>query len=180
MFKLPRSTQRSFPAITYQAPSTLFLLCHNGNMSVCEWRTRREHHNWPVLHQFQSFYKHHPALHSLLSYYPVWPISTSVACFVTLQFSDLVPYIVILKTFHVKMLPHIFHICRLAKFPMWANIILHCKIWKHILTHVLPISRKMKWALFVCPCKYFCRRCSWRILDGTDKSYGVTLLQRYI
>ncbi len=36
--------------------------------------------------------------------HPAAPPSTSVAIFVTLRFSNLVPYVAILKTFHVKTL----------------------------------------------------------------------------
>ncbi len=37
-----------------------------------------------------------------LPHHIVRPLSTSVAFFLTLWFSDLVPYVLILKTFHVK------------------------------------------------------------------------------
>ncbi len=39
---------------------------------------------------------------SPLPHHPVWPPSTSVPFFVTLWFSNLVPYVLILKMFHVK------------------------------------------------------------------------------
>ncbi len=42
---------------------------------------------------------------------PARPPSTSVAFFMTLQFSNLVPYIVILKTFHVKNEENLVMVC---------------------------------------------------------------------
>ncbi len=55
-----------------------------------EWRTAR-HTSFP-----------HPTHRPVPPHLPIWLPSTSVAIFVTLQFSDLVLYVPILKTFHVK------------------------------------------------------------------------------
>ncbi len=76
------------PVIALQLPLTHHPICYDGNSSMCEWR--KLHRRRPSFHY---------SIHSRPS--PITP-STSVAFFVMFQFSDLVPYIVILKMFHVK------------------------------------------------------------------------------
>ncbi len=82
--------QRPSPAIMVQLLLPCHPICHNGNSSLCEWRM-------PLRTGF------HHSMHCAAPPPLPCPLpSTSVAFFIKLWFSDLVPYVVILKMFHVK------------------------------------------------------------------------------
>ncbi len=76
----------------YAVPHHPHSICHNGNQSVCEWRTPCLRHTTPV-----SIILRPTSCHS------IWPPFTSDAFFGTLHFFDLVTYVAISKTFYVKI-----------------------------------------------------------------------------
>ncbi len=71
------------------------------------WRTSPpSHYGFPAFHSLQWYrnHFHHRRHHRATPVPPPRCPSTSVVFFLTLRFSNLVPYVAILKTFHIKNL----------------------------------------------------------------------------